>query len=1066
MISPYHKIKKNAGVIRDLAGIVRGLSGIIRKADILNVLNLMRAAALANLRAGPGWLKGDGSACGFRDPIASSPNRSPVRADKWTVDDTLVVAGLTLTTINFTIDLKGETGRLIVFSDSGTQYLMVYQLGSTSEQLNAGFGNCTYIIDGVSFSGTRGELYGLLSVAGPHDVEISTAVNQALYFGGTSYGGQAIAGQEVTNLVVNGVEYFQPTATAFAQGTLSKQPLAFPVTAGEEYAAFPRLAGNYLSVPDASDLDGFDDFTIQAENIRLTDWTPVAEMTLLSKYASAGNQRSWLFWIERTGELKIWLSSNGITTGSGHESTIATGLSNNATASLRVTRTGSDIEFFVDSGSGYSKLGDTVSASSATLYNSNNALEFGSYNNGAAAMFGGSSGRARIWNNATQTGDPVLDINIPTDAGHLANSFTASSGQTVTVNQSGQDPALIVRHPGIVSDTSSHLLSTLTTGQNGCWVIAVFHVLGDGGDSGGRIVSLNKTGSLDWNTDASWLAGYRDGTTSTIKSLYNTSALTTHTGAFSGNVIYEAFAGDTFFSRVNGGTAEPATVDISAMDLEEINIFSRTASDVNTTLFLQEVLILPKTFPAATVAAAMPLLAAELGYVHVLKDPLVEMRNAALAILDAGPGWLKGDGSACGFRDPIASSPNRGIASSSFAQGTLSKQPLAFPVTAGEEYAAFPGVSGNYLSVPDAADLDGFDEFTMQIDDVTLLDWTPAANGTLISKWLVSGDEKSFILNIEKDGKIRFVASSDGAAIGSVKSSAAIGGAANSKINIRVTRNGSDYNFFVDTGSGFTALGDADVSGPSGTLYNSSTPLEVGTADVGSSDRLIGSIGRARIWNNATQTGTPVLDIDISRDAGHLATSFTATSGQTVTVNQSGQDPCLVLRHPGIMSDDASHLLSTLTTGQNGCWVIAVFHVLGDGGDTGSRIVSLNKTGDGDAGSTGWIPALQNAETGDLMSWYRNLATTHSGAYSGSLVYEAFAGSTYFTRVNGGTPETATVDISAMDLDEINIFDRASGGRTATLFLQAVYVLPKTFSAAVVAAAMPLLAAELGHTYE
>ena len=124
----------------------------------------------------------------------------------FTVPDTLIVAGETLETIAFTIDLQGETGRFIIFSESGSKYCLIAESGSLSTNLDGGFGTCTYTIDGVAFSGTRGELFTLLSVAGPHDVVITTSVTLDLYFGGyTVIPGWDVDGQLVSNLVVNGI---------------------------------------------------------------------------------------------------------------------------------------------------------------------------------------------------------------------------------------------------------------------------------------------------------------------------------------------------------------------------------------------------------------------------------------------------------------------------------------------------------------------------------------------------------------------------------------------------------------------------------------------------------------------------------------------------------------------------------------------------------------------------------------------------------------------------------------------------------------------------------------------
>ena len=583
MISPYHKIKKNAGVIRDLAGIVR-------KAGInpyrFNLLSRMRAAALSILSAGTGWLKGDGSACGFRDPIALSPNRSPIELDMWTGDDTLIVAGLTLTSINFTIDMNGGVDNVILLSNSGSSFLLAASAGSSNSNITNGFGTCTYTIDGVSFSGTRGELYALLAVSGTHDVTISTSVSENLYLGGFS--GWPINVHQITNLVVNGVSYRQPTATAFAQATLSKQPLAFPCSPGAEYASFPGVDGNYLGIGGSAEIDFSADFVLTVVML------PIAE-TQQTLLGSSGDGFKRIFF---TSNGRIDLRAGGNTEG---ESAVFFD-------SAYIPATEQTLVFSWDaSESELTLTNNGVLVSTEGLSNPSN-VPIEQIGSGLNNPFAG------YIKSVALTGASAFGIDISRDAPHMATSFTATSGQTVTVNQSGQDPAMIVRHPGIVSDDASHLLSTLTEGQNGGWVIAVFTVLGDGGDQAGRVVSCNQTGSADRSTTTGWIAVFNS--LGGLNSQHNGSTATSHTGAFVGSIIYEAFAGDTYFSRVNGGTAKTATVDISAMDWNEINIFAKADSSNNATLFLQEVLILPKTFSADTVAAAMPLLAAELGHTY------------------------------------------------------------------------------------------------------------------------------------------------------------------------------------------------------------------------------------------------------------------------------------------------------------------------------------------------------------------------------------------------------------------------------------------------------------------
>ena len=221
----------------------------------------------------------------------------------------------------------------------------------------------------------------------------------------------------------------------------------------------PGTAGNYLSVPDASDLDGFGDFTVQAEDAILADWSPSSSDSILSKYKASTSKRSWN--LSLTSKLRITLSIDGSAYVT-YSSTVNHGIPDHTKASVRAVRSGSDILFYKDVGSGWVKIGDTVSAVDTVLYDTPSQLEIGSYSGGASSI-GGSITRARVWNNATQAGTPVFDVNAPVDAADGDVSFVATTGQTVTVNQTGTPSARVGgASDGVVSGSPARAVSTPT----------------------------------------------------------------------------------------------------------------------------------------------------------------------------------------------------------------------------------------------------------------------------------------------------------------------------------------------------------------------------------------------------------------------------------------------------------------------------------------------------------------------------------------------------------------------------------------------------------------------------
>jgi hypothetical protein len=206
----------------------------------------------------------------------------------------------------------------------------------------------------------------------------------------------------------------------------------------------PGVASNYASVPDAADLDGFTNFTLEAKGVTFADWTTLStSQGLMSKYKTSPAQRSWLFRVNTDGKLYLVLSFDGTATTT-YTSSEATGVTDGATADLMVMRTGEDIRFYVDG----VQLGTDQTCVTTALHNSTDVVAIGAASNTTGNPMTGSMERVRIWNSAvanqaTPTETPVLDMNF-TLANKGVTSFTATSGQTVTVNTTSiADPAVI-----------------------------------------------------------------------------------------------------------------------------------------------------------------------------------------------------------------------------------------------------------------------------------------------------------------------------------------------------------------------------------------------------------------------------------------------------------------------------------------------------------------------------------------------------------------------------------------------------------------------------------------------
>ena len=136
---------------------------------------------------------------------------------------------------------------------------------------------------------------------------------------------------------------------------------------------------------------------------------------------------------------------------------------------VRVTRnaTTGDIAFYTSNdGIVWSSLGAVVSGATGALNSTSDNIEIGSYNNGNNENLSGAITSVKVIDGID--GTPVLDVDF-SKAPHAATTFTPTVGGTVTINQSGNDPATIVRRPflrfdGVNSRMSGLFDSTITGG--------------------------------------------------------------------------------------------------------------------------------------------------------------------------------------------------------------------------------------------------------------------------------------------------------------------------------------------------------------------------------------------------------------------------------------------------------------------------------------------------------------------------------------------------------------------------------------------------------------------------
>jgi hypothetical protein len=206
-------------------------------------------------------------------------------------------------------------------------------------------------------------------------------------------------------------------------------------------------------------------------------------------------------------------------------------------------------------------------------------------------------------------------------------------------------------------------------------------------------------------------------------------------------------------------------------------------------------------------------------------------------------------------------------------------------------YVYLPGVASNFLSVPDEAALDLSGDCDLRFF-ISMDDWTPSSETVLVTKGGTGASNFAYNVRIRTNGTIRWSWSTTGSDATSVDSTVTTGVTDGSGKWVRVTfdadngASGNDAKFFLsDDGVTWTQLGSTVTTAGVVTIFNSASVLRFGQAATVNSF-LAGKFYRAQIYSDLTETNK-VLDIDCDAITDGSATSFTALTGQTVTINRS-----------------------------------------------------------------------------------------------------------------------------------------------------------------------------------
>jgi len=380
-------------------------------------------------------------------------------------------------------------------------------------------------------------------------------------------------------------------------------------------------------------------------------------------------------------------------------------------------------------------------------------------------------------------------------------------------------------------------------------------------------------------------------------------------------------------------------------------------------------------------------------------------------------------------------------------QDVALNQPKALPYD-GKGYLYLSGVSGNYADVP-VFDIGALDDFTIQVDGLDAGSVRPSAIGTPISYFGDANVNRSFILQIGPTGKIVLYLYLNTDLVFTYNESTAV---PTNTVGIRVTRVGTVLTYWVDTGSGYVSH-DTDIVSTT-PLHNPSSIVSVNIGQFSGGNRLLGKISRAIIWNNGTQAGTPVLDVDFTAtNIRHGDTKFKCATGQVVTINQSGNDPATVIKKSVLRFDGVNDGLQGLFANNiNSGYMFAAFSVLGDGGDDYGRIFGANINGGFDYQNTGFaLRRLVSTETLNLR-YSGGWGETHQNLFDddrGDLLFESrLAPSSQKSKVNDadGNNGVTTLPDTGVAATEYSISSDSTGGSNLAIDLEYLALFPASIT--------------------
>ncbi len=253
----------------------------------------------------------------------------------------------------------------------------------------------------------------------------------------------------------------------------------------------------------------------------------------------------------------------------------------------------------------WTQLGTTQTIGPFDIFNSTSSLFIANRSNGSDPCHGAIHS-VQIYDSVTPSSSSLrfnCDFTA-TNVRHGDTKFACATGQVVTINKSGNDPATVIKksvlrfaNTGSTNISLSGLFNqTITDG----YMFAAFSVLGDGGEVAGRIFGINSTGANDVATSGAIFSG-QYGTTGDFQIYYGGARLQ-NLDLFddaNGDILHESLIKNgNQVSRVNNADEVTALL-ATTISSEEFNFGGDANGEYNAAIDLEFLALFPSSITDA-----------------------------------------------------------------------------------------------------------------------------------------------------------------------------------------------------------------------------------------------------------------------------------------------------------------------------------------------------------------------------------------------------------------------------------------------------------------------------------